>query len=110
VLPFEAVGEGIPVLAAEARSDATDATVKVTSHHHHTVREKESGRGRLQQALPQFRVGARLPVAEISVDGVMRTAQVDSGCSQMHYLRAMLCLMGKEKCQCGDSRWAEAML
>lgn len=44
--------------------------------------KRSRGEGVCSRLFPQFRVGARLPVAEISVDGVMRTALVDSGCSR----------------------------
>ena len=65
---------------AEVKSSVIDAAVPVTLHH--PVREKESGRGHLRQPPPQLRIGAVLPVAELRVDGTIRVALIDSGCSR----------------------------
>jgi len=55
-----------------SRLDVSDATATVTSLH--PVWEKYLGEAVCASLLPQPRVGAALPVAEIQIDGTRRVA------------------------------------
>ena len=65
---------------AEVKSSVIDAAVPVTLHR--LVREKNRGEAICASLLPQLRIGAVLPVAELRVDSIIRVALIDSGCSR----------------------------